>query len=130
LTESRFRHLWIAAIGVVVALIVTLSLKPMPVLPSEPGSDKIGHFLAYFVLAFLSSGIVAPERLARTMLRCFLLGAGLEVAQALVTAQRMAEWADLLANSAGILLAWLVASGGRAGWGPRVAARLIRGPET
>jgi VanZ family protein len=126
LTRSRFRHLWIAAIGVLVAAIVALSLNPIPVLPAEPGSDKIGHFLAYFALALLASGIVAPERLGRAMLRCFLLGVVLEIAQALMTELRMAEWADLLANSAGIGMAWLIAGGGRAGWGPRFAARIIR----
>jgi hypothetical protein len=127
LTQTRFRHLWIAAIVVVVAVIVTGSLSPFPVLPNETGSDKFGHFSAYLVLALLASGIVEPARLWRAMLRCFLLGLGLEAAQALMTDHRMAEWGDLLANAAGIFTAWLVAGGGRAGWGYRIAARFIRG---
>jgi VanZ family protein len=126
LTESGFRHLWIAAIVVVVVAIVAGSLSPFPVLPNETGSDKLGHYSAYFVLAILASGIVEPARLWRVMLRCFLLGLGLEGAQALLTDQRMAEWADLLANAAGILTAWLIAAGGRAGWGLRLAGRFIR----
>jgi len=126
LTESRFRHLWIAAIVVVVVVIVAGSLIPFPVLPDETGSDKFGHYLAYLVLAALASGIVEPARLWRVMLRCFLLGLGLEAAQALMTDNRIAEWGDLLANAAGILTAWLIAGGGRAGWGFRAATRLIR----
>jgi VanZ family protein len=126
LTESGFRHLWIAAIAVVVVAIIAGSLSPFPVLPNEMGSDKFGHYLSYLVLAILASGIVEPARLWRVMLRCFLLGLALEAAQALLTDNRMAEWSDLLANAAGILTAWLIASGGRAGWGLRLASRFIR----
>ncbi|MEX0735304.1 MAG: VanZ family protein [Steroidobacteraceae bacterium] len=129
MTESRFRHLWIAAIVVVVAVIAVASLAPLPALAIETGSDKFGHYIAYLVLALLASGIVAPERLWQAMLRCFLLGLGLEAAQAFLTDHRVAEWADLLANVAGILTAWLIAGSGRAGWGPRAAAWLIRGRE-
>lgn len=114
---------------VVVAVITVASLAPLPALAIETGSDKLGHYLAYLVLALLASGIVAPERLWQAMLRCFLLGLGLEAAQAFLTDHRAAEWADLLANVAGILTAWLIAGGGRAGWGPRAAAWLIRGRE-
>lgn len=127
MTESGFRHLWIAAIVVVVVVIAAGSLSPFPVLPNETVSDKFGHYSAYFVLALLASGIVAPARLWRVMLRCFLLGLGLEAAQALMTDHRMAEWGDLLANAAGILTAWLIAGSGRAGWGLRIADRFIRG---
>lgn len=127
MTESRFRHLWIAAIVVVAGLIVAASLTPVPALPIDTGADKIGHYFAYLVLALLASGIVVPDRLWRAMLRCFFLGLALEAAQAFMTDHRVAEWADLLANAAGILTAWLIAAGGRAGWGPRAAAWLIRG---
>lgn len=126
MTESRFRHLWIAAIVVVVVVIVAGSLLPFALLPNETGSDKIGHYSAYLILAVLASGIVSPERLWRVMLRCFFLGLGLEAVQALMTDNRVAEWGDLLANVAGVLTAWLIASGGRAGWGLRAATRFIR----
>lgn len=126
MTGSRFRHLWIAAIAVVVAVIVAGSLLPFPVLPNEAGSDKFGHYTAYLVLALLASGIVEPARLWQAMLRCFLLGLGLEAAQTLLTDHRLAEWGDLLANAAGILTAWLIAAGGRAGWGIRLASRFLR----
>jgi hypothetical protein len=129
LTESGFRHLWIAAIVVVVVVIVAGSLSPSPLLPNHAFSDKLGHYAAYLVLALLASGIVGPARLWRVMLRCFLLGLGLEAAQALLTDNRLAGWGDLLANAAGILTAWLIAGSGRAGWGLRFADRFIRGRE-
>jgi hypothetical protein len=125
LTETGFRRLWIAAILVVAGAIVYWSLSPTPLLPIETGSDKFGHYLAYLVLASLASGIVTPRRLPLAMLRCFLLGAALEGGQALLTEHRLAEWADLAANAAGVLTAWLATSGGRAGWAPRLAARVL-----
>ena len=111
---------------VVAGVIIVASLAPLPVMPDASDTDKLGHFAAYFLLALLASGIVSPDRLPLAMLRCFLLGVGLEVLQAIATEYRLAEWKDLLANSAGILLAWLIAADGRAGWGPRAAARVLR----
>ena len=126
MTESTLRRLWIAAIAILVAVIVAASLAPSPLLPEAGISDKVGHYLAYLALALLGSGIAAPERLWRSMSRCFLLGAALEIGQALLTTHRAAEWGDMLANVSGILTAWLVAGSGRAGWGFRAAAWLDR----
>ncbi|HEU5468609.1 MAG TPA: VanZ family protein [Steroidobacteraceae bacterium] len=124
MSEAALRRAWIAAILVLVALIVAGSLSPKALVPNESLSDKTGHFLAYLSLALLGSGIATPSGLWRTMLRCFLLGASLELAQALLTENRMADVADLAANAAGILTAWLIAGQGRAGWGLRAAAWL------
>jgi VanZ family protein len=123
-TAGTLRRLWIAAIVVLVTLIIASSLWPRPVVPNESVSDKTAHFLAYFSLALLGSGIASPAGLWRAMLRCFLLGAALEIAQALLTAHRVADFADLAANVAGIGAAWLIAGQGRAGWGFRAAERL------
>jgi VanZ family protein len=124
LSEETLRRLWIAAIVALVAAIVAGSLSPRPVIAPETLSDKSGHFLAYFSLALLGSGIAKPARPWRVMLRCLLLGAALEIAQAILTDHRTADWMDLLANSGGIAAAWLVAAQGRAGWGLRAAAWL------
>jgi VanZ family protein len=118
------RRVWVAAVLALAAAIAVASLAPQPMLANEAHSDKIAHFIAYFALALLGSGIASPQTLWLTMLRCFILGAALEVAQAIGTDDRMAEWEDLAANLAGILAAWLVAARGRAGWGLRAAARL------
>jgi hypothetical protein len=130
LKENLVRRVWIGAVLALAAAIVVASLVPQPVLPNETLSDKVGHYLAYLSLALLGSGIAAPAQLWRTMLRCFLLGATLELAQALLTDHRMAEWGDLAANVAGILTAWLIAGRGRAGWGLRAAARLLHRPSS
>lgn len=124
MSVSTLRRLWIAAILALAVAIVAASLAPQPVMPNESLSDKGAHFLAYFSLALLGSGIAAPAGLWRAMLRCFLLGAVLEIAQALLTQHRIADAADLAANAAGIATAWLIAGQGRAGWGLRAAAWL------
>ncbi len=123
MNERTLRRLWGAAILLLVVAIVVSSLSPRPMIPNESFSDKSGHFLAYFSLALLGSGIATPAGLWRTMLRCLLLGAALEVAQGLLTDHRVADLADLAANAAGIATAWLVAGWGRAGWGLRAVAR-------
>ncbi len=124
MSETALRRLWISAVLALAAFIVWSSLAPQPPVTVEGLSDKVDHFLAYFSLSLLASGASSPRRLAVVMLGCFLLGASLEVAQGLFTQQRQAEWGDLAANSAGIALAWLVAGGGRSGWGLRAMARL------
>lgn len=124
--EAVLRRIWIAAIFVLVAAIVATSLAPPDVVSVEGLSDKLGHYLAYFMLALAVSGISTPQRLWQPMLGCFLLGASLEAAQAVMTAYRSAEWADLAANGAGIVTAWLIAGHGRAGWGLRVGTWLAR----
>ncbi len=128
MTEANLRRFWVAAIVALVALIVVGSLTPGPAVPSRGFSDKLAHMTAYFALALLGSGIVTPSRLWRAMLRCFLLGAVLEVAQAVFTDHRVADLRDLAANAAGIAAAWLLAGQGRAGWGLRAWERLSRPP--
>lgn len=124
--ELVVRRLWIAAVLVLAGAIIAGSLSPQQPVTADFISDKLGHYLAYLALALAVSGISTPGRLWRHMLACFLLGALLEVAQAVLTADRSAEWADLAANSAGIATAWLIAGRARAGWGLRACAWLAR----
>jgi len=126
LTPAAIRQTWIAAIVVLVVAIAAASLAPQLPVTVESISDKVWHFLAYLTLALSGSAIATPERLWRVMLRCFLLGAALELGQGAFTAARNPEWADLAANSAGIAAAWLIAGRGRAGWGLRAGAWLAR----
>ena len=124
MNQAAIRRAWIAAIVILAAAIVAASLAPQLPDAVDTISDKVWHFLAYLALALAGSALATPERLWRTMLRCFLLGAALELGQGAFTAARSPEWADLAANAAGIAAAWLIAGGGRAGWGMRAGAWL------
>ena len=119
-------HAWKAAIALLALLIVVGSLLPMPEAPVPGDLDKLEHFLAYFALALLGSGIVEPPRLWLVMARCFALGLAVEALQAFATETRSADWADVLANALGVLAAWAVAGGSRAGWARHVEAWLAR----
>lgn len=115
---------WKAAIALLALLIVAGGLLPMPEITTAGGFDKLEHFLAYCALALLGSGIVTPERLWVVMARSFVLGLAVEALQAVATTGRSADWTDVLANGAGVLAAWALAGGGRAGWARRVDAWL------
>ena len=115
LLQLRYRRAWIASIWLLVLVIVVASLVPQTGMESVAGSDKIGHFAAYFALTFLGSAIVTIRQLPWVMARALVLGLAMEATQALLTDTRTADWADVLANTGGVLAAWWLVHG-RAGW--------------
>lgn len=98
-----------------VLVVVVGSLVPETGPASVAGSDKIGHFAAYFTLTVLGSAVVTTGKLPWVAARAMFLGLALEAAQALVTGTRTADWADVFANATGILTAWWLVRR-RAGW--------------
>lgn len=109
----HYRRIWLT-LGVVwvgaVCYLSLASLRSVP-MPHIDHIDKFFHFMTYAGLmgwfaqlywssstrVLLAGGLVA-------------MGIGLEFLQAL-TPERQLEVADMLANSAGVLTAWLVARG-------------------
>ena len=94
--------IWLAMIGAVAAT----SLMSADELPPPPfdGFDKVEHFLAYFVLAAYAVMLFAQRRAqALAAAGLIALGVGLEFAQGALTVSRMADSADALANSLGVL---------------------------
>ncbi len=117
----RYRVAWIASIWLLVAVIVTGSLVP-DLGPLAIGiSDKVEHFTAYFALSSLCSAVVTADRLPWVMASVLLLGMSVEAAQALLTVTRTGDWADVLANTCGVVAAWLLVRR-RAGWALAVEA--------
>ncbi len=115
LLQLRYRRAWIASIWLLALVIVVASLVPQTGLESIAGSDKIGHFAAYFALTFLGSAIVTVRKLPWVMARVLVLGLAMEATQALLTDTRTADWADVLANTGGVLAAWWLVRR-RTGW--------------
>lgn len=106
--DLRFIKLWhFIGIGIIV-FIFYMTLTPHPVQLSGSGTDKFFHFIGYF-------GLMAwyAQLLKRRMLTALLfiaMGIGLESAQLLVTA-RSFEWADMLANVSGVVIAAILFRG-------------------
>jgi len=92
-----------------VLFIAYTALAPHPVLTmSGKWSDKIYHFSGYFgVMAWYAQFV--SQRIKTVSLLIFL-GVGLEFAQILVNT-RSFEWADMLANVSGVLIAAVVVRG-------------------
>ncbi len=92
---------------IALASIAVLALLPVDMLTSPVFNwwDKAQHALAFGVLAGL--GFLAfPQRLGQVAVGLVFYGVLIELAQ-LAVGWRFGEWQDLVADFAGILVAWL-----------------------
>lgn len=106
----RFTYFWLSIGLVLTALTVSASFMPnfSPPIYFE-GMDKVGHFFAYMVVTFWFSQIYRRNDLRWAIgLVLVALGMGLEYLQ-LMTGSHIFEYADILANTAGVLCALLLA---------------------
>lgn len=104
LKPLRFPRLWLGLWWLAIAMTLVVCLVPPPPLALPQNSDKVEHFLAYFLLA---SAAVQIYR-TRVALLCagaglVLLGVGIEFLQGALTTDRMADPMDALANSVGVV---------------------------
>ena len=98
---ERLRRLAFAGWCATWLVLAWLMLHPAP--PQVAGvSDKLAHFLSFALISFAT---ITFCRTARQFLLaggfCAFAGVGLEVAQGF-TAARLFEWADMVANLAGM----------------------------
>lgn len=107
----RFRTYWLLLGWSMVVASIYLSLVPSP--PKIITSllyDKVSHTLGYFVLMFWFSQIYQSSRHRRWLALGFVgMGVAIEYLQGM-GGSRMFEYADMLANTVGVLLAWLIAA--------------------
>ena len=107
----KFRPLWLVIGYALVALVVFLSLTSSPVDTglNFPYEDKLYHVLAYFTLMVWFAQIY-HDRLKRNLiaLMLVLLGVALEYLQSF-DPNRYSEFADMVANSTGVLLGLMLA---------------------
>lgn len=95
---------WVALWTLAIVVVVVASLAPPPPMPRVSGGDKIGHFVAYALLAGAAVQLFGPIRaLWVAGLGLVGLGLGLEWAQHAFTHTRQMEAADALANTLGVL---------------------------
>lgn len=107
----NYRRAWLAGGWLLVGLVVYLSLTPHPPELSSllfPHADKLEHGFAYASLSLWFCQIYLSGR-HRAVLAVALigLGIGVEFLQGL-SGYRMFEVADMLANSFGVLLGFLL----------------------
>lgn len=104
LKPLRRPWLWSGLWSAAIAVVVVASLMPPPPMPAVPDGDKLGHFLAYFVLAACAVQLYARwSALLGAGIALVLLGIGLEYAQGALTSDRMQDPMDALANTLGVI---------------------------
>lgn len=105
LKPFRRPWLWAGSWSALVAVVVVASLVPISEPPPvPPGTDKVEHFLAYFVLAAGAVQLFAKRlALLSVCVVLALLGIGLEQAQAAMGLGRHMDPRDALANTLGVL---------------------------
>ena len=105
LKPLRHRRFWLCVWLAAVVTLIVVCLIPPPPLALPQGSDKVEHFLAYFLLG--GSAVQVFQR-GRALLwvaaGLVLMGVGIEIAQGALTETRMADPADALANTIGVVV--------------------------
>ena len=107
----KLRQVWLALGAVWVATVMYLSLMPHPPEPMHfLNADKLEHAMAYgFLMLWFCQ--VYQQRAPRIFVASLLvaLGVGIEYLQRM-TAYRVFDYADMLANGAGVLLSFILIS--------------------
>ncbi len=99
------RSVWLALGWLWVAVVFYLSLMPHPPQPlSFPGADKLQHAFAYILLMLWFCQLYAAQRV-RLFGAFVAMGVVIELLQGM-TGYRYFEFADMLANTAGVLVGW------------------------
>ena len=112
---SKLHNLWLAIGWLLIALVSYLSLAPgwLPLdsLADDEATHRhiygVSHLIAYGTLMLLFLQLYPVSR--RPIIAFYLvgLGMGLEVLQAF-TPERDADYLDVLANTAGVMVGWLL----------------------
>lgn len=123
------RRAWLALLLALLVLTSGLAFSPAPPPVADTGWDKANHLLAFATLAMVASlaGWPWPGRAWRVAGGLLAYGVFIEVVQAQLP-RRSAEWADLLADGAGIALGLMGVAAAAALAGVRSSGH--RPPET
>ena len=120
----RYPLLWLVVGYAMVAVAVAGSVGPGVKGVPAALDDKLVHAGVYFVLTIWFSGIYRRSRYPWIAAGLFVLGLLLEFVQGTLP-YRSAEYADLAANSAGIVAGLALALAGLGSWCARLESRLF-----
>lgn len=106
--SARSRRIWLALGWLWVTIILWLSLTPIPPQPlTFDYSDKFEHTLAYlFLMGWFAVVCYGRQRIVSAF-GLMIMGVLVEILQGL-SGYRFFEFADMIANCSGVLLAWLM----------------------
>ncbi len=88
-------------------LLTGLSLMPMPELVGKNINDLFLHFIAYGGVMWSFTQGYPETRILKLMSGLIVWGILLEMMQGL-TSYRLFEWMDMVANSTGVVLGWVL----------------------
>lgn len=107
LKPFRYPLLWSGLWCVAIAVLIIGSLLPAQDVPMPKlhNGDKLLHFAGYFVLSAMAVQLFRNwPALLGAGIGLVLLGIGVEYAQGALTADRMADARDALANTLGVIV--------------------------
>ena len=108
-THDRWRRLWLLCGWVMIGLVILFSLIPAPPILDVSQGDKLLHLGGYALLmAWFAQVYRRPGSRMCVALGLTAFGITLEVLQGM-TGWRSFESSDMVANTAGVLLGWLLA---------------------
>lgn len=110
----RDTRLWRVLLALCLLSVTTLSLIDVGPEVPHTGWDKSNHALAFVVLTMLAN-LAFPGRTAGVVLGLMAYGGLIEILQSL-TPNRLAEWADWLADGIGIAIGLTLYQLGRLLW--------------
>jgi len=112
--DIRFKALWFFTGVALIALVIYLSLTSSPIDTglNFPYEDKLYHALAYLALMGWFGQIYHTVRQRNILAIAFItLGLSMEYMQSF-DPNRMAEFADMIANFAGVLIGYMLTATG------------------
>ena len=131
--ELRYQRQWRIAGGILLLCVLAATLMPAVWMWPNKGRmlklfveiDKWFHILSFVFLAVWFSGQYRRAEYWRIAVGLLAFGILIEACQRLVT-YRSAEWYDIVADAAGILVGLGIAAAGMGGWSLRFEAWLSR----
>ena len=121
----HFRRYWIAANVLLITTVTSLTIVPAIFAPTPltdvPGIDKWLHAVTFAVLALWFTGQYARPSYWKIAAGLIAYGAAIEIGQSLIP-YRTAEWGDLAADAAGVLVGVVIALVFTGGWSMKVEA--------
>ncbi|CAM1343030.1 VanZ family protein [Tenacibaculum aestuarii] len=93
-------------LGIAILSLIKLGKSPVQI----NHFDKIKHAFAYFVLSFVWLIALRATKINKYLIGfcCFFYGIIIEVLQVTITSHRSGEILDVIANTTGILIAYIV----------------------